>query len=143
MGLLFLGFIGGIVFIFLLLNLYSNEKPETGTTTCDCPVTKGFAASQLIGGNRFLQCYDTQLKRLAGNQEFKRFVQVLQKELSGREVTDTKKANRRIADYFYIHKANEKFPEVQEIVAGVLAYGKQASAHISIYYAMFLYTEIK
>ena len=29
--------------------------------------------------------------------------------------------------------------EVQEIVKEVVAYGKQASAHISIYYAMYLY----
>ena len=30
-------------------------------------------------------------------------------------------------------------PEVEGIVRGVVTYGKQASAHISIYYAMFLY----
>ena len=46
---------------------------------------------------------------------------------------------KRIADYFYLKKANERFQEVQEIVKGVVAYGKQASAHISIYYAMYLY----
>ena len=44
-------------------------------------------------------------------------------------------------DMFYTNKANEKYPEVKVIVEKVLAYGKQASAHISIYYAMFLFEE--
>ena len=87
--------------------LFTNEtKPQI-------QVTKEFAASQLIGGDRFLKAYDDQLKSLS--------------------------ANKRIADYFYLKKANERFQEVQEIVKGVVAYGKQASAHISIYYAMYLY----
>lgn len=102
-------------------------------------ITKEFAASQLIGKSRFLQSYGDLLISLAENKEFIKFVMALQKELAGREVTDTRAANRRIADYFYINKANERFSEVQEIVKGVVAYGKQASAHISIYYAMFLY----
>ena len=102
-------------------------------------ITKEFAASQLIGKSRFLQSYGDLLKSLAENKEFIKFVMALQKELAGREVTDTRAANRRIADYFYTNKANERFSEVQEIVKGVVAYGKQASAHISIYYAMFLH----
>ena len=36
-------------------------------------------------------------------------------------------------------KISQKFPEVKAIVEAVLSYGKQASAHISIYYAMYLY----
>jgi hypothetical protein len=134
-----LGFIGGIVFIFLAVELFADGNKKNQATICTHIITKEFAASQLIGGNRFLQSYEKQLKSLAVNQEFRNFLLSLRKELSGREVTDTRNANRRIADYFYINKANEKFPEVEEIVRGVVTYGKQASAHISIYYAMYLY----
>jgi hypothetical protein len=48
-------------------------------------------------------------------------------------------ANRQIADYFFKNQANERFSMVKVIVEAVLKYGKQASAHISIYYAMYLY----
>ncbi len=102
-------------------------------------ITKSFAISQLIGKERFLDQYGSQLKTLAENGDFMSFVAVLRQQLAGQETTNTREANKRIADYFYINKANERFSEVKAIVEAVLAYGKQASAHISIYYAMFLF----
>ena len=102
-------------------------------------ITKAFAESQLIGKERFVQQYGTSLKRLADDGAFNAFVSQLRKELDGQEKENTKAANKQIADYFYQNKANERFPEVEKIVRGVVTYGKQASAHISIYYAMFLY----
>ena len=104
-------------------------------------VTKEFAATQLIGQDRFIKAYDVQLKALAENVEFADFVAKLRRQLNGRETTDTKVANQQISDYFYKNKANDRFPEVKIIVQSVKAYGKQASAHISIYYAMFLYEQ--
>ena len=109
------------------------------TTSTQFRPTKAFVISELIGKERFLKEYDDQLKKLASNQEFVRFVMELRKELAGREATDKKNANKRIADYFYGNKANERFSEVNSIVTRVVSYGKQASAHISIYYAMYLY----
>lgn len=102
-------------------------------------VSRAFAASQLIGKERFLNQYSPMLKRLSENPEFMQFVRELRLQLSGQETTNTPIANRQIADYFYANKANERFPEVKAIVENVITYGKQASAHISIYYAMFLY----
>ena len=128
----------GFDFYYSMVSV-SRIRKEPEKTEKQAVVTKAFAASQLIGKERFLQSYGEMLKRLATNHEFLKFVEALQKELSGREVTDTRNANRRIADYFYLNKANEKFPEVQQIVKEVVTYGKQASAHISIYYAMYLY----
>jgi hypothetical protein len=104
-------------------------------------ITKSFAISQLIGKERFLDQYGSQLKTLAENGDFMSFVAVLRQQLAGQETTNTREANKRIADYFYINKANERFSEVKAIVEAVLTYGKQASAHISIYYAMFLYEQ--
>ena len=75
---------------------------------------------------------------LAGNRDFMAFVEKLRQQLAGEETTNTREANKRIADYFYTNKANERFSEVKAIVEAVLTYGKQASAHISIYYAMFI-----
>lgn len=109
------------------------------TTSTQFRPTKAFVISELIGKERFLKEYDDQLKRLAANQAFMSFIMELRKELAGREATDKKNANKRIADYFYKNKANERFSEVNAIVAYVASYGKQASAHISIYYAMYLY----
>ncbi len=114
------------------VNLPSKPQPK---------ITKGFAASQLIGKERFIVQYKDLLKRLSTDKTFMKFVMTLRQELSGQEVTDTKTANKRIADYFYTNKANEQFPEVRKIVEAVLSYGKQSSAHISIYYAMFIYEE--
>ena len=104
-------------------------------------ITKSFAISQLIGKERFLDQYGSQLKTLAENGDFMSFVAVLRQQLAGQETANTREANKRIADYFYINKANERFSEVKAIVEAVLTYGKQASAHISIYYAMFLYEQ--
>ena len=102
-------------------------------------ITKSFVISQLIGKERFLNQYDSLLKALASNREFISFIKPLRQDLDSTGAEDTKTANRRVADYFYINKANERFPEVKAIVEAVLSYGKQASAHISIYHAMHLY----
>lgn len=102
-------------------------------------ITKSFVVSQLIGKDRFLNQYESLLKALASNKEFINFIKPLRQELDSTGAGDTKIANKRVADYFFINKANERFPEVKAIVEAVLSYGKQASAHISIYYAMYLY----
>lgn len=102
-------------------------------------ITKSFVISQLIGKERFLNQYDSLLRALASNEDFIEFITALRQDIEGTGTGNTKTINRRVADYFYINKANEKFPEVKAIVEAVLSYGKQASAHISIYYAMYLY----
>ena len=102
-------------------------------------ITKSFVISQLIGKERFLNQYDSLLRALASNEDFIEFIAALRQDIKGTGTGDTKTTNRRIADYFYINKANERFLEVKAIVEAVLSYGKQASAHISIYYAMYLY----
>ena len=104
-------------------------------------ITKSFAISQLIGKDRFLNQYDSLLKALAKNKEFMSFIAALRQDLAGEQHSNPKSTNMQVADYFYKNKANERFPEVKMIVDAVLSYGKQASAHISIYYAMFLYEE--
>lgn len=102
-------------------------------------ITKAFAVSQLIGKERFLQQYGDSLCVLSKNQEFMVFICELRQQLSGSEVSSTPTENRQIADYFFKNQANERFPEVKAIVEAVIKYGKQASAHISIYYAMYLF----
>ncbi|MBE6985133.1 MAG: hypothetical protein E7434_05940 [Ruminococcaceae bacterium] len=117
------------------------DKKAEEETKCGKPVpkvTKGFAASQLIGKERFLKQNYLQINALSQNHEFMQFIGELRSQLSGQELYNTRAANRKIADYFYVNKANDRFPEVKTIVDAVLCYGKQASAHISIYYAMFL-----
>lgn len=114
--------------------LKPTAKPSVHTQ-----ITKAFVISQLIGKERFIDQYGPTLKILAENREFMDFVTVLRQQISGQETTNTREANKRVADYFYINQANENFPEVKTIVEAVLTYGKQSSAHISIYYAMFLY----
>ena len=104
-------------------------------------ITKSFAIFQLIGKERFLNQYDSLLKALAKNKEFMSFIATLRQDLAGAQHGNTKSTNMQVADYFYKNKANERFPEVKAIVDAVLTYGKQASAHISIYYAMYLYEE--
>lgn len=102
-------------------------------------ITKSFVISQLIGKERFLNQYDSLLRALASNEDFIEFITALRQDIEGTGTGNTKTINRRVADYFYINKANERFLEVKAIVEAVLSYGKQASAHISIYYAMYLY----
>lgn len=120
---------GAVVFWFRFMEEINRQKG----------VTKEFAKTQLIGQDRFIEAYHPILKELALSRNFTTFVMQLREELNGLELTDTKEANRRIASYFYFNNANDRFPEVKEIVKGVTAYGKQASAHISIYYAMYIY----
>lgn len=117
------------------------QPPSKPQPTGPAPpkVTRGFAASQLIGKERFLTQYRLPLRTLSENREFMQFICDLRKQLAGLEIRNTPVANRQIADYFYKNHANDRFPEVREIVETVLHYGKQASAHISIYYAMYLY----
>ena len=141
MEYLIIAFLAGVVFTAIIVSQVVNVEKKDEPPIFERVVTKEFAASQLIGGDRFLKNYGKQMESLASNYDFKRFVRVLERELSGHEMTDTKNANRRIADYFYKNQANEKFPQVQSIVKNVVTYGKQASAHISIYYAMFLYDQ--
>lgn len=102
-------------------------------------ITKSVVISQLIGKERFLNQYDSLLKVLAKNKEFMSFIATLRQDLAGVQHGNIKSTNMQVADYFYKNKANERFPEVKAIVDAVLLYGKQASAHISIYYAMYLY----
>ena len=122
----------------LALLIQPPSKPQP-TEPAPPKVTRGFAASQLIGKDRFLMQYRLQLKVLSDNREFMQFIKDLRKQLAGLEIRNIPVANRQIADYFYKNHANDRFPEVREIVEAVLYYGKQASAHISIYYAMYLY----
>ena len=110
------------------------ETPDTQPR-----ITKNFIVSQLIGKERFLNQYDHLLKSLARNEEFVRFVTTLRKELSGREIRNPKNENRHISEYFYANKADEQFSAVKTIVDAVRSYGRQSSAYISIYYAMYLY----
>ena len=120
----------------LLIQPPSTPQPTESTLP---KITRGFAASQLIGKERFLTQYRLPLRALSDNREFMQFIGDLRKQLAGLEIRNTPVANRQIADYFYKNHANDRFPEVREIVEAVLHYGKQASAHISIYYAMYLY----
>ena len=82
--------------------------------------------------------YGVLVSSLRKNAEFMRFVNRLRIELAGEEFKNPKTANKRIADYFYYNNANERFTEVDYITRKVRTYGKQASSHISIYYAMYL-----
>ena len=97
-----------------------------------------FAATQLIGDDRFFESYGAALSALHKDPAFMSFVRELRIELGGSEKRDTRAVNRRIANTFYYGKANERFPEVLRIVREVRQYGTQASAHISIYYAMYI-----
>lgn len=98
-----------------------------------------FARTQLIGGSRFIETYDVELKALHNNTSFMKEISRLRIKYNGCEITDTRNVNKDIADYFYYNKFNETYLQVQSITQKVKIYGKQASAHISIYYAMFLY----
>lgn len=98
-----------------------------------------FAHTQLIGGDRFLEQYATLLSELHADLSFRAFILSLRRQLNSRELTDTKAANAIIANHFYHTSANAKYPAVGVIANQVRSYGKQASAHISIYYAMYIY----
>ena len=100
-----------------------------------------FSRTQLIGGLRFLEVYQADLNALHNNMKFMLFIKLLHKQLDGLEFKDTVTANRKIANEFYSRKMNDLYPEVFRIAQGVKQYGKQASAHISIYYAMFVLDE--
>lgn len=114
------------------------QKPDEAMSVKP-QITKTFIISQLIGKERFIDQYTPLLKALAENKEFFKFVYTLRQELDGKEIVNPRTENKRIADYFYSNKANERFPEVKGIVESVLSYGRQSSAYISIYYAMYLF----
>ncbi len=92
--------------------------------------------SQLIGGKSFINHYDPQLKALSQNQDFISQIKILRKQTQA--LSDSRTKAKAISDFFY-HKDLNRFLEVMEIVDAVRKYGKQASAHISIFYAMYLY----
>ena len=117
-------------------NEFVETKSETLKTEDDLV---SFARTQLIGGNRFIESYKKDLHNLHMNPRFMDEMFALRKKFNGREITDTKNVNKEIADYFYKNNLNEKYPQVNSITQNVRNYGKQASAHISIYYAMFLF----
>ena len=98
-----------------------------------------FAKTQLIGGSRFTEAYDAELKLLHSNTAFMDEIKQLRNKYNGCEISETQRVNKDIADYFYYNNLNEKYAQVNSITQRVKMYGKQASAHISIYYAMFLY----
>ena len=100
-----------------------------------------FSKTQLIGGTRFLENYRSDLISLYENDSFMSFIRKLRKTVDGGELTGTKLTNRKIANTFYHQKMNDLFPEVNRIAQAVRKYGSQASAHISIYYAMFIFEE--
>lgn len=117
-------------------NEFVETKSETPKTEDDLV---SFAQTQLIGGNRFVESYKKDLHNLHMNPRFMEEMFALRKIFNGREITDTKNVNKEIADYFYKNNLNEKYAQVNSITQKVRNYGKQASAHISIYYAMFLF----
>ena len=96
------------------------------------------ARTQLIGGKRFLENYGHLLEQLRRNENFMQFIRSVHSELNGEELTNTRTANRKIANRFYYGKINDEYAEVRQIAIAVRKYGTQASAHISIYYAMFI-----
>ena len=71
-------------------------------------ITKSFVISQLIGKERFLNQYDSLLRALASNEDFIEFITALRQDIEGTGTGNTKTINRRVADYFYINKANEQ-----------------------------------
>lgn len=97
-----------------------------------------FAMGQLIGQDIFMELYNDELQNLYDNPRFMSFIFQLRKKLSGIEITNTKAANTEIMNAFFYAKINEQYKEVADIVERVKQYGKQASAHISIYYAMYI-----
>ena len=97
-----------------------------------------FALGQLIGQEAFLEQYGHSLDLLHADGAFMEFVAQLRRQLDGLERTDTGRANREIMNAFYYGRINQRFVQARQITNGVLAYGKQASAHISIYYAMYV-----
>ena len=97
-----------------------------------------FAIGQLIGNDIFMELYRDELQALYNNHSFMAFVTQLRKKLNGLEMSNTRAANTEIMNAFYYGKINEHYNEVANIVNRVKQYGKQASAHISIYYAMYV-----
>ena len=101
-------------------------------------MNKSFAIGQLIGQEKFMDLYSDLLLELHYDMEFMEFIRQLRKQIDGAELTNTKAANTEIMHAFYYANINRQFEQVAEIVDRVKSYGKQASAHISIYYAMYV-----
>lgn len=130
---LFIGFISICVAIGVI-----SQKDKSQESKPTKPNMATFAETQLIGGERFMNAYGSALRSLHQNPDFMLFIMDLRKKINGAEFTETKSANRKIANEFFYKKANDKFQEVYSISQAVRKYGKQASAHISIYYAMYI-----
>lgn len=120
----------------------SKEIGLKGQVSISSGVNTRFAYAQLIGGERFMEQYKKELTALHTSKPFMAYISSLRQTLNGSERTDTRTANMAIADSFYRTNANEKFPPVAKIVAAVKTYGKQASAHISIYYAIYILDDL-
>ena len=134
----------GIVVLIMIIKYMPNcpmgtDVPKQSEHELKDEVDVDFIISQLIGKDRFVSQYNELLTKLSKNREFIKFIEKLRKQLQGEEFIDQRSANRKIADYFYYENANSRFDEVNQITTFVKKYGKQASAHISIYYAMYLY----
>ena len=97
-----------------------------------------FAVGQLIGQDTFMELYNDELQALYDDPRFMTFISQLRKKLNGMELTNTKAANTDIMNSFFYSNINDQYNEVADIVERVKQYGKQASAHISIYYAMYV-----
>ena len=122
---LFIGLICACVTIGVI-----SQKDKLQETKSAKQNMASFAKTQLIGGERFLDEYNSALNSLHQNPDFMFFIKALRKKINGAELTETKLSNRKIANEFFYKKANDRFPEVNYIVQAVKKYGTQASAHI-------------
>lgn len=104
----------------------------------DGQMTAQFATGQLIGRGNFIKLYREPLEALSVNADFMTFIDDLRQKLRGMETKNTREANKEIQSAFYFARIKARFHEVEEIVQQVTNYGKQASAYISIYYAMYV-----
>lgn len=120
------------------MNIQAVGGVENNSNACGDKMNSAFAVGQLIGQDTFMELYYDELQSLYDDPMFMSFIDQLRKKLNGLEVTNTKVANTEIMNAFYYANINEKYREVAEIVERVKKYGKQASAHISIYYAMYI-----
>lgn len=103
----------------------------------DKKMNKAFAVGQMIGQNTFMELYNDELQALYDDVQFMSFITQLRNKLNGMELTNTKAANTEIMNAFFYSNIYKQYNEVADIVDRVKQYGKQASAHISIYYAMY------
>lgn len=101
-------------------------------------MNSAFAMNQLIGQDTFMELYFPALESLHDDTSFMSFIESLRRKLDGAEIKNTRAANTEIMNAFFYGRINDQYAEVADIVEKVKKYGKQASAHISIYYAMYV-----